>query len=136
MATKLEVIEREDYFAPDGAFDGWLVEDGVTVAWIHGIYNAEKVMSPYGYVQREEGCWLHDIETRPEHQNKGYAKKLLEMTAKHFEVESVQHSGGYTPEGWEFISRHVSRPANATKVDGPGFRSMTFVTDWEMRYAP
>lgn len=136
LLLDLEIDSRS--YAPNGFFHAWLSQDGVTVGFIKGRALAEDL---YGtddnenYLLAREGVWLYDIEIREGYRNRGLSKELLKMTATHFGKDVIKHSGGYTPEGWDYLAKNLTRPANAEKVDGPAFRSQTFVHDWDERYA-
>lgn len=65
------------------------------------------------------------------------ASALLTKIAKENNVEQVSHSGGYTPDGLEFIYKKVKHdyePAVNPKVARPDCGAMDFVADWNNRY--
>lgn len=134
-AMELTVEMAPEYKGTPGLFTAWLSADGVTVAFLHGRALAEDLYSTEyeNYKTASKGVWLYDIETRDGHRNKGFAKTILKMTAEHFGFDEVQHTGGYTPDGFDYISKNVTRPYGATPQEKASFSQMGFVHDWDQR---
>lgn len=134
-AMELTVEMAPDWKDTPGIFSAWLSVDGVTVAFFHGRGLAEDLYSTQyeNYKIAQKGVWLYDIETRDGYRNQGYSKILLKMVAEHFGFDNVQHTGGYTPEGFDYVSKNVTRPYGATPQTKASFSQMGFVHDWDLR---
>ncbi len=106
-----------------GADDGhhyWLLQEGRAVAYSK-VYVHATAAGP-----EVELC---DIETRSDERSRGHAKRLLALMAEHHGASTVHHSGGYTPEGFAYIAKHVTRSgAPATEAT---YRPMTFIHSWD-----
>lgn len=134
MSLKLEVV-------PDGnaapteeqVFDAWLSDGDTAVAFLRGRFTPQDVLTDEGYLSREQGCWLWDIETREEYRNKGYSKTIMAMVREYFSVETIRHAGGFTPNGYEYVSKSVERPYGASLLTGPSFEDQDFVADWDLK---
>lgn len=134
-AMELTVEMAPDWKETPGIFSAWLSVDGVTVAFLHGRALAEDLYSTQyeNYKIANKGVWLYDIETRDGHRNQGFSKMILKMTAEHFGFDEVQHTGGYTPDGFDYISKNVTRPYGATPQTKASFSQQGFVHDWDQR---
>lgn len=134
-AVELTVEMAPDYVGTPGLFSAWLALDGVTVGFFHGRALAEDLYSTQydNYLLAHKGVWLYDIETREGYRNQGFSKMLLKMIAEHFGFDGVQHTGGYTPDGFDYVSKNVTRPYGATPQNRASFSQMGFVHDWDLR---
>lgn len=86
--------------------------------------------------ENDDGPKLCDIETNPEYRQQGYAKELLRQVAELYGVEDVRHTGGFTPDGYNFISHLVERPkeAGAAAIAFTEFddnEPFSFIQSWE-----
>lgn len=127
----MDIVEDEQAFMDDDMWNAWLQVDGITVAFARYLHIA--AVNKDGIENRRAGCWLYDIETREEHRNKGYSKTLLKMIADHYGFDKVNHDGGYTPEGWDFLRKNLDDSKRYYEVTGPQFSSQNFVHDWDAR---
>lgn len=134
MSLSLEVVaENKETLSEDQIFNAWLSDGDVTVAFIRGRFTPEDVFTETGGLRTPKGCWLWDIETREEYRHQGYSKTIMAMTAKYFSVDSISHAGGFTPDGFEYVSKSVERPYGASPVTGPSFEEQNFVADWDLK---
>jgi hypothetical protein len=136
-ALELTVEMAPAHVQTPGLFSAWLSVDGVTVAFLHGRALAEDLYSTQyeNYKTASKGVWLYDIETREGYRNQGFSKEILKRTAEHFGFDEVQHTGGYTPDGFDYVSKNVTRPYGATPQTRATFSQQTFVHDWDLRQA-
>lgn len=86
--------------------------------------------------ENDDGPKLCDIETNPEYRQQGYAKELLRQVAELYGVEDVRHTGGFTPDGYNFISHLVERPKEAgaaaiTFTEFDDNEPFSFIQSWE-----
>lgn len=134
MSLSLEVVaENRETPAEDQIFSAWLADGDVTVAFIRGRFTPEDVFTETGGLRAQKGCWLWDIETRKEYRNMGHSKTIMAMTAEYFSVETMSHAGGFTPDGFEYVSKSVERPYGASLLTGPSFEEQDFVADWVLK---
>lgn len=105
---------------PDGGLKYWLCLNGKPVSFAK-VYDHS----------RSSGTVIElcDIETREGYKNQGYATKLLQSIAEGHQVSAVVHSGGYTPDGFNFIASKLQREGEPAK--GASYRAMSFVYDWD-----
>ena len=106
-------------------FTAWLMDDAKAVAWAVFEDGAE-----YGGFT----C-LCDIETRPGHQGKGYARQIMSLIAE-TTGKPLATTGSFTPEGWKAFHGKIPVLPKYDVPTGPSYRSMTFVEDWDKLYAP
>jgi hypothetical protein len=99
----------------DGGLHYWLIVDGKPSSYAK-VYVKDARVS------------LCDIETRESERNRGFASELLRRIAHENGVEKISHDGGYTPNGFDFISGMIE---DLSPVDGPNFGPMDFVYDWD-----
>lgn len=123
-----ELDVREDHGGwrkDDLGFWIFLLEDGVPVAYMNGRYGFSD------FDKDSKVVALQSIEVRPGYRNQGLSKKLMEMVKTHFNVDSLEHSGGYTPDGAVFVAKYCVRPDGA---DEPrSYRPMKFIEDWDRK---
>ena len=79
---------------------------------------------------------MADIETRPEYQHRGHAKRLLAILSEAYGVDRLEHNGGFTADGYTFISKYLHRPqaSGEAKITFPEYTStnpFSFVEDWD-----
>ena len=123
VSYKLNYWKEEPFRGRDGGRYLFLTVRGVNVAAVK-IY------------EDESGPSLCDIETRPEYRNQGYGKKILEEVAALYGVDQVSHGGGYTPDGFNFISSHLKRatgspPAEITFPEYNESKPFSIIEDWD-----
>lgn len=112
METNLEITTDGELY------QGWLVVDGENVGYIYGKANSS--------------VELWTIETKAQYRNQGFAKMMIDGVKSNFEVDQIIHTGSFTPEGSNFVSAMVVRPAGfgEAHVDP---EPMDFICDWEER---
>lgn len=131
---KLEVVAEDNATpAEEQIFNAWLSDGDTAVAFLRGRFTPQDVMTDNGYLSRPKGCWLWDIETREEYRNKGYSKAIMKMVSEYFNVETISHAGGFTPNGYAYVSKSVERPYGASSLIGPSFEAQDFVADWDIK---
>jgi GNAT superfamily N-acetyltransferase len=80
---------------------------------------------------------LWDIETRKEFRNRGYGKKIISMIAQDYNIKRLEHSGGFTQNGVDYVSQYLDRPTNAGAPAENVFyeydddNSFAFIHDWD-----
>lgn len=121
----LDVEMSPSWTASYKRYSVWLLLGGKAVAW--AVVSDDP--SQDGYL-----C-LCDIETRPGYQRQGYAKKLMELVSDKL-GKPLALSGSLTPEGWAAFQGKLPILPGYPVPSGPSYRSMTFVEDWDKRYAP
>ena len=107
---------------PDGGLHYWLLADGEAVSY------AKVYESTTASGCRVELC---DIETRSDRRNLGYATTILRLIAEGYGVDSISHRGGYTPDGFNYISEKLSRIGEP--ATGPSCSPISFVHYWSTR---
>lgn len=111
------------YRMRDSGLQYWLFKDDTAVAFV-------KVYDNYcGHVVS-----LCDIETREGYRNQGFATMLLSLIAELYGVDQVHHDGGYTPDGFAYISSKVCNSGREYDKVAPAFSPMNFVADWDKLY--
>lgn len=125
MELKLEITQNRTYSESFKRYSAWLTLDGKAIAW------AVIADSP----EHGEYLCLCDIETRPGYQRQGYAKKLIDLVSEEM-GRPLALTGALTPEGWEAFHGKLPLLPKYEEPKAPNYRSMTFVEDWDKRYAP
>jgi len=122
---KIELIVEEDHrnvmYEWINEFHFWLTVDGINVAYMKADYNVKNNVAKLS---------LHDIEVRDGYKGKRLSIEIMNKTAEYFNVDYISHSGGYTPEGFERIFKHV-RHENTENITGASFNPMAFVENWD-----
>lgn len=103
-------------------------------AWFGVDENNPVVWVKYALRSKSGKVELWTIETKPEFRNQGLSKQALETLKEHFGVEHIYHSGGYTPEGFKYISHQVEWIPEFTEHPEENFRSMDFVEEWNINH--
>lgn len=102
----------------------WLIEDGVTVAYMKAQHEQN---------DGSNRLYLYDIEVRNNYRGLGLSTEIMNQACELFNVEKISHTGGYTPDGFERIFGRVHYAGYET-VTQAMFDPMTFVEDWDKRW--
>ncbi len=113
---------RNMHYNKGEIFLAWLSVNETTVGFFKG-----SVENGHVYI------W--DIETREGHRNLGYSKMLIAEIIVHFGVEEIEHGGGYTPEGFNYVRHQFARRHGYPEETQATYDAMGFVHDWEERLA-
>lgn len=106
----------------DGGLHFWLTANSTPVSYAKVYNHTDSPVDPH--------VELCDIETRLEYRNHGYAKLLLNMIAEQFAVPYITHTGIYTPNGLDYIAKHVNSTDNTPTIEAEA-EPMAFVYSWD-----
>lgn len=128
----LTSLQEHRHYEPINEQGDWLAQE-----WF-GFDNATTVVWVKYEVRADGSVWLWSIETREEYRNQGHATTALTLLTERYQVDTIHHEGGYTPEGLAYISKLCTWMGYKwiAKKDGElptaNFRSMNFVKEWDI----